>query len=121
MDDFSIHSRVLSSLEIENIVCSGITPNDQNTLLFFQMNEGSGVNLVDSSANNYGAELMGPIYSTDLAPDQSTVSPLADWTYTPASQRLDFWFQNTSRNFRYKCKHLEQSYIPRQRDVQRMH
>jgi len=99
MDDFSIHSRVLSSLEIENIVCSGITPNDQNTLLFFQMNEGSGVNLVDSSANNYGAELMGPIYSTDLAPDQSTVSPLADWTYTPASQRLDFWFQNTSSSF----------------------
>jgi hypothetical protein len=96
MDDFSLHARVLTETEIQNIVCTGVTPNDNNTIIFYDFNAGSGFTSTDRTGNGYNGINHGPTFNNSTFPDLNNATPVADFDPNTTLQSLWANFDNTS-------------------------
>jgi hypothetical protein len=99
LDDFSMHARALTQSEIETIVCTGVTPNDVNTMVYYDFNAGSGFTSTDRTGNGFDGANMGTVFNNTTFPDLSTVTPSADFNATTMSQSLTAQLENTSTGY----------------------
>ena len=99
MDDFSIHALALTQAQIRNIVCTGTTPNNANTILYYDFNEGTGFLSGDQTGNGFDGTNQGPLFNTSLAPDQNNITPVADYEANLTPQSVDAVFENLSVNY----------------------
>lgn len=99
MDDFSMHAFALTETQIRSIVCTGVTPNNANTILFYNFNAGSGFTSADQTGNGFDGTNQGPLFNNSTFPDQNNLTPVADFDANTTSQSVFATFENLSVNY----------------------
>ncbi len=99
MDDFSIHAQALTQSEIGDIVCTGVTPNNNNTIVFYDFNEGSGFVAQDKTGNGFDGDLITPGYNPDAPGSLGAANPDADFSADNNDPSLWAQFTNESDDY----------------------